>query len=164
MKRLQYVDLNILDDLELPMIQKPDPSLAAAVQDALKAIEPDLARIVRMRFYEGHTMIEIAGIIGKTERETSSLLYEAKRQLRELLAEYVAKRWGIKTKGICGVCSHPQRSEIEHILVNKDNGESWSKITEKIRLATGEIFHPPQILKAHLSHMKSDRRNDNDKR
>ena len=117
-----------------------------------------------MRFYDGATIPELARSLQKTEKEISGALYEAGRQMKILLAGYVTKKWGLEIEGICRICVHPMKAVIEKILKNKGRNESWKNVTDRIREATGERFHPPQILKAHLKHMNSNEDCYNEKR
>lgn len=164
LNRTIYVDLNLLNEMEIKTPPEPDPELTARVRDALKQLEPFLEQVMRMRFYEGATVAEIAQSLRKSEKEISGALYEAGRQMKIFLAGYVAERWGIEVDGLCKICIHPKRVAIEKILKNKGKNETWRNITENIREATGEKFHPPQVLKAHLKHMNNDEDYDNEKR
>ncbi len=154
MNRIIYVDPEIIDILKIAPSPNPDPELAAAVGSALKKLEPELTEIIRERVYEGRKISEIALNLNKSEKDIIALLYEAKRQLKILLADFVKQRWGIETKGNCRICAHASREIIENILTIKKENDSWRQITAKIQEATGERFHPPQILKAHLKHIK----------
>ena len=164
MDRIKYVDLNLLDQLEIRIPPEPDPEWTARVRDALQQLEPFLEQVMRMRFYDGATIPELARSLQKTEKEISGALYEAGRQMKILLAGYVTKKWGLEIEGICRICVHPMKAVIEKILKNKGRNESWKNVTDRIREATGERFHPPQILKAHLKHMNSNEDCYNEKR
>lgn len=88
-----------------------------------------------------------------SEKEVVKRIYEAKRQLKMMLAEFVRKRWGLQIKGVCRICTHPQKETIDTILRNIDDGESWRKICREVENAIGDRIYPPQILKAHMKHM-----------
>lgn len=154
MNRIIYVDPEIIDILTIGPSPSPDPELVAAVGSALKKLEPKLSEIIHERVYEGRKISEIAVNLNKSEKDITALLYEAKRQLKILLADFVKQRWGIETKGNCRICNHDSREKIEKILITKKENDSWRQSTAKIQKAVGERFHPPQILKAHLKHMK----------
>lgn len=155
MNRIIFMDLNLLDGLKNRLPLKPDPELELKVNEALNRLEPALRELIRMRFYEGASEREVAERLGKPEKEIVGMIYEAKRQLRNHLAEFVNKRWGLETAGICRICAHPERAAIEDILKSRSRNESWKKTTERVFRATGEKFHPPQVLKAHLKHMRN---------
>lgn len=154
MNRIIYVGPEIIDILTIAPSPNPDPEVVAAVDFAIKKLEPELREIIYERVYEGRKISEIAVNLNKSEKEITALLYEAKRQLKILLADFVKQRWSIETKGNCRICSHNSRKKIEKILITKKENDSWGQITSEIHKAVGEQFHPPQILIAHLKHMK----------
>jgi IS30 family transposase len=160
-KRIIFMDPETLDSLKARIPPEPDPELETGVDEALKRLRPDLQLILRMRFYEGVPIREIADQLDRTESDISCSIYEARRQMKVLLAEFAKNRWGLEIKGLCKICVHPQKSTIEKIIAGKKNEESWKKIIEKIYCAVGERFQPPQVLKAHLRHIKpEDKIND----
>lgn len=154
MKRIIFMELDILNGLENRLPPKPDPELVSKVDEALKRLEPALRDIIRMRFYDGISIREIADRLGRPEKEIIGTIYEAKRRMRIDLAEFVKKRWGLEIGNPCKICEHPERAAIENILNSKSPDESWKKIIERVYRATGEKFNPPQVLKAHLKHMR----------
>ncbi|UCC78417.1 MAG: hypothetical protein JSW64_09010 [Candidatus Zixiibacteriota bacterium] len=155
------MDLNLLDGLENRLPPKSDPELESKVSEALDRLEPALRELIRMRFYEGVSTREMAGRLDRPEKEIVGMIYEAKRQLRIQLAEFVNRRWGLETASFCGICAHPKRATIEKILKFRSRNESWKKTTERVFRATGEKFHPPQVLKAHLKHMRNTKEGNN---
>jgi hypothetical protein len=154
----------LLDGLEHQLPSKPDPELVTRVDEAIEELEPNMRDIIRMRFYDGMSTKEIAHNLGKPEKNVVGIIYEAKRQLKFLLAEFVNKRWGLDVNSLCKICVHPERGEIEKVLKSKSQKKSWKKIIERVHFATGERFHPPQILKAHLKHMNHTRDGKNERR
>jgi len=158
------MDLDIFDNPENQVLPKPDPELVLNVNKALEYLTPDLREILIMRYYDGATTGEISLAMHKPEKEILSLIYEARRQMKIQLGEFVKKRWGIETGKLCRICVHPGRATIESILIGKRRTESWGKISKKIYEVVGERFHPPQILKAHLKHMNLMKEQTNEKR
>jgi hypothetical protein len=156
--RIIYIDPEIIANVKNIVPRPPDPAIVEAVNDAMESLDPHLRQIVFERYFEGLSIPEISARNGVEEKEVSRSLYKARRKLRTLLAAFVRDRWKIETKGICRICSHPQKRQIENILRKIDSSESWGEICGRIKAEIGEYFHPPQILKAHLIHMKeSDR-------
>ncbi len=154
MNRILYLDPEILDTLMPARPPDPDPELITAVNEALSGLKPELRELIIKRFYEGRKISEIESELDRPEKEIMALLYEAKRQLRSLLADFARERWGIEVRKGCRICAHARRAEIEKILLGKKERDSWRKTTLKIRDAAGESFHPPQILIAHMKHIK----------
>ncbi|UCE66180.1 MAG: hypothetical protein JSU85_15240 [Candidatus Zixiibacteriota bacterium] len=153
MKRVVFMDLDMLDGLENRLPPEPDPELVSKVDEALKRLGPASRDVLVMRFYDGISAGEIADRLGRPEKDIISIIYEAKRRMKIDLAEFVSKRWGIDVGNLCKICAHSERPTIENILKSKSPDESWKKITERVYRRTGERFHPPQLLKAHLKHM-----------
>ncbi len=153
MHRIIYLDPEIIQHLRPFSAQPPDPELIETVNKGLERLEPDLRQIVHERYFEGLTVPQIAERNDISEKEVVKRIYEAKRQLKMMLAEFVRKRWGLQIKGVCKICMHPQKETIDTILRNIDDGESWRRICKKIEKAVGDKIYPPQILKAHMKHM-----------
>ncbi len=153
MHRIIYLDPEIIQHLKASASQPPDPELVEAVNDALEGLDSDLQQIVHERYFEGLTVPQIAERNKIPENEVVKLIYEAKRQLKMMLAEFVRKRWGLQIKGVCKICTHPQKEKINSILQNKKDGDSWREICSKIEAEVGDRIYPPQILKAHIKHI-----------
>lgn len=153
MHRIIYLDPEIIEHLNAFASRPPDPELIETVNEALERLESDLRQIVHERYFEGLTVPQIAERNEITEKEVIKRIYEAKRQLKMMLAEFVRRRWGLQIEGVCKICRHPQREMIDSILRNKNDGDSWRRICKKIEEDVGDRIHPPQILKAHIKHM-----------
>ena len=156
MHRLVYLDPEILQQLRSIPPQHADPDVVKAVRAAIEKLNPEIRQVVRERYFECLSLAEMAGRRGLEEKEMAKSVYEANRQLKLMLADFVGRRWGIKPRGICRICGHPRRAIIEEILRNIKGSESWAKISRLVESAVGERFHPPQVLKAHLKHMSND--------
>ncbi len=77
-----------------PPEQAPDASLAhkeleAVVEQALGKLSPKARMAVQLRRFEEMGYEEIAHVLGMTVSATKSLLFRARRELRELLSEYL---------------------------------------------------------------------------
>jgi len=153
LKRIIFTAPDKLEALNNCSSIEADPELIAEVNRALEQLEPPLRELLKMWYYEGARITDIARVFNISEKEISRRLYEAKRQMKILLADFVKKRWGVDTGGICRICAHPRRSAIAKILSDRGRNESWKSINERLLEAVGEEFQPPQILKAHIKHM-----------
>lgn len=58
---------------------------ARAVRDALKAINPDYAEVLRLTYFYGFSSDEICNIMGKNKRQVANLLYRGKEAMRDAL-------------------------------------------------------------------------------
>jgi len=153
-----YLDPIFIENLPTFPSRPTDPDIIKAVSEALKTLNPEIERLISERFFEGLSLTEIANRNNIDVREVVHALYEGKRQLKILLSDFVKRKWGIRPDGICRICSHPKRTEIEGILIKRDSSRSWGQICRAVEKATGERFQPPQILKAHIKHMNNNQK------
>ncbi len=77
-----------------PAEHAPDAHLAlkdleSVVEAALAKLSPQARMAVQLRRFEEMGYEEIASVLGTTVSATKSLLFRARRELRELLAEYL---------------------------------------------------------------------------
>ncbi len=156
MHRIIYLDPEIIEHLNTFASRPPDPELIETVNEALERLESDLRQIVYERYFEGLSIPQIAERNKITDKEVVRRIYEAKRQLKMMLAEFVRRRWGLQIEGVCKICKHPRREMIDSILRNKTDDESWRRICKRIEKEVGDRIHPPQILKAHIKHMNRE--------
>jgi hypothetical protein len=152
--RITFLDPMMIQNLKAVSGSEPDPELVEAVDKALLRLDPDLRRLIRERYFEGLTVGEISERNNLPEPQAIAGIYEAKRRLKVLLADFVRKRWGIEVTGVCSICSHPRKEEIENALRARKSTESWGSTCRKIEQLIEERIQPPQVLKAHIRHMK----------
>lgn len=77
------LDTNAIDRLETPALAEPLDVDAALAE--LEAVEPRLAKVVEMRYFAGYTEVEIATILGLTERTVRRDWQKAKLLLRAMI-------------------------------------------------------------------------------
>lgn len=153
MHRIVFLEPELIQNLKNDPRSDPDPELVKAVDEALLSLDPDLCRLVHERYFEGLTVREISERNHIPESEAIAGIYQAKRRLKMLLAEFVKKRWKIKVDGVCRICVHPQKEKIETILHSRKKTESWAVTCRRVEYLLGERIQPPQVLKAHMKHM-----------
>lgn len=78
-KRGGHVEITDLADSTLPCPTAPDPTWMDAALEELAAIDPALAEIVELKFFRGHSLVEIAAMRGVSER-TAQRNWESARQ------------------------------------------------------------------------------------
>lgn len=154
MHRIVFLDPETIENLRAISPADPDPELVMTVNEALLTLSPELRRLIRERYFESLTIGEISDRNHLPERETIRKIYEAKRQLKMVLASFVKKRWGIEAMGVCRICTHPEREKIEAVLRARKVTESWGSTCRKVQNMLQQRMQPPQILKAHMKHMK----------
>jgi hypothetical protein len=144
-----------LEEFEPIEISPPDPTLAEEVNRALELLPGQLQQIMVDRVYQGMTISQLAHFYGISEKEAGAALYEAKRQLRAHLADFVYRRWKIRAHGGCRFCGHPKSDIIEKMLEEKSDRESWGMFGRRLSKVLGEKINPPRLLIAHSNHIKS---------
>ena len=154
LKRLIFLEHQFLQSFGATAKQKTDFELIENVNKAIKKLDPELENIIRMRFFQGLSISDISKTLNLNENEIVKLIYEGKRQLKMMLADFVKERWNIEPTGICRVCVHPEQEKINNILSKRKSKTSWAVTIRQIENAIGEKITPPQILKAHLNHIK----------
>lgn len=60
---------------------------AARLAAAIDRLDPDQREAILMREMQGLTLADIAGRLGRTEKAVASLLFRARKRLRELLSD-----------------------------------------------------------------------------
>jgi hypothetical protein len=156
-KRMAYVELGAIEAMESVELAAPNPQVDVEVRKALMKLRPDLRTIISIYYFDGVSISSIAAEKGISEKEVRLRLRLSKRYLREMLCDFVKFRWGIKVARKCQICSHPERKAIDRLLKAKSDNETWGAFGRRLADATGQHFHPPQVLIAHLKHIKLDR-------
>lgn len=157
MPRVIFVEPKELEQIEPIGVALPDPTLVAAVDKAINKLPANLRELVIQKVKLGMTARQIAKASNITEKEVVTAYYEAKRQLKIQLADFVFNRWGIKSYGICTICGHPRQDVIDKMLHGKRQSESWGSFNRRLMATIGERFTPPKLLIAHLNHIKTAR-------
>lgn len=132
----------------------PDPNLIQVVRQAISELPQTNREILEARIYEGLSFREI-GVRQKIPRKLAYSEYVAALAILKIhLSEFARQRWNLKIDGICRICTHNKRDEIERLLQNKRKNESWGRFCRRLEQNIGEFFHPPQILINHLRHIR----------
>jgi len=67
--------------------EREEPVIGDYLVDALQQLDPQLRELIVLRYYLGHTVPEIAGIVDTPEGTVKSRLHRALARLAELLGE-----------------------------------------------------------------------------
>jgi len=149
-----YWDPALLAIEELPGPAQSDSEIVSAVQNAIEQLPTAQREIITARFYEGLTLDQIGARLGLTRKGVLAQNYAAIRSLKYQLSSFVKAKWGIEVSGLCRICRHPKRSEIEKMLLSKSKHETWGAFGKRLKREIGERIHPPRILISHLGHLK----------
>ncbi len=157
MARIDYVEPEVLQSLISLETAPVDPRLKAEVEKALAQLPEHLQELVIARIYQGKTLNQIMRLNNLPRELVISELKEAMRQLRLLLADFVRNRWNIEIGPICRICVHPQRENINRMLRNKPDSQSWGLFGKHLRREIGENIGPPRVFITHLNHIERSR-------
>jgi len=82
-------ELSKIDEAPLPeeVVERED--VRAAVQAALEQLHPHYHEVLRLKYFEDHSVAEISEITGKSFKSVESTLVRARRALRKKLAPKV---------------------------------------------------------------------------
>lgn len=78
------LDTDAIDRLQTPALTEPLDVDAALAE--LEVVDPRLAKVVEMRYFAGYTEVEIAAILGLTERTVRRDWNKAKLLLRTMIS------------------------------------------------------------------------------
>ena len=111
-----------------------------------------LERVAIEAFYfEGLSVARIARSEGASINRVLVAQRQAFRELRVMLAPFVARMFGIEATCVptCPICIAPWREDAEALIESKTADQTWGEIIVRIERATGWKTRSPQVLIAH---------------
>jgi hypothetical protein len=154
--KIIYTSYENLGKLDQAIFPDPDPTLIAEVEKAMARLSRFEREIAIQRYYRGLTIPAIVAENRIPEKEVKSALYKIRTRLRNLLANFVFDRWGLKCTGLCPICVHPQKEIIELELRKKSDSENWGEFARRLEQLIGVRINPPSIFLGHLKHLMRD--------
>jgi hypothetical protein len=108
-------------------------------------------RVIEGCYFDGMSMGQIAEIEGVTVNRVVTAYRQAIRNLREMLAPFVARTFGIGATIVasCPICTAEWRVDAEAIIDGKTADVTWGQIMTRIERATGWRAKSPQVLIVH---------------
>lgn len=135
--------------------------IISEVTQAVSRLTEREQEFVKLYWYEGKSLSEMAESFGKSPHNIESMNRRILRKLKNELAGFVKERFGIDVESDrkCPICSHPERAAIERILRAKTERETLRPIYRKLRETFGVEVSTPQILIGHMKyHMRKEER------
>lgn len=106
----------------------------AAVRGALSRLSDTEREIVERFFLCGEDTAATGIALKLPEYRVVNLLKQSRRQLKEQLARFVAKRYGLPVPAApCRICLSKNRRAIEKLLSTKTKEETWKRILQNLR-------------------------------
>ena len=124
------------------------------VRDAVDKLSPVERDFVQMYWFEGRSLRELLELLGRRLHNLDGINRRILRKLKRILSEYVAVRFGIieQNNSDCIICNHPDRREIDLLLIAKKPDETYRPIYRQLRSRFGLRISTPQILIGHIKY------------
>ena len=125
--------------------------IVEAVQHGLNELDEDEREFLILFHFMGKSYRQIAEQSGRELYRLEALHLRALKRLRSLLARFVATEFGIITErgNDCPICNSPHVSEIDQIIDQKQEEETWRRSMREIAQRFGLKLTTPQILIGH---------------
>jgi len=145
---------------------KTDSELEQKVQQALARLSEKEKIFIEEFYYQGRSYKEISGILQINLKQAEYLHRRATLKLKNLLADFVERRFKIKadkiTSGksgtshkamaVCIICRNPKQKEIEKVIAGKKEFQTWGVVLKKLKVKFNLEIKAPQILIGHMKH------------
>ncbi len=149
-----------------PTTNKVDPELERKVRQALSRLAAKEKILIEQFYFQGRNYQEIAQILRLNLKQVEYLHRKAVFKLKNLLAEFVKKRFKIridklavgksvnpgKTAFSCVICQNPRQKQIEELIESKKEQETWGVVLKKLKNKFNLDIKAPQVLMGHMKH------------
>lgn len=131
--------------------------LKEAVAEAITELPQKQQEALRLYYFAGYSLEQIADAHGCKLTQIKSLHRQALRRLRGRLSGFVHSRYGIETsKAGCVLCDSPDRSKIDELILAKRPEEPYSALFRKLKSRFGIRLISPKTVIGHIKyHSKS---------
>lgn len=125
--------------------------LRRTVREAVGNLRGIERAVIEEYYFDGMSMGRIAESEGVSVNRVVTSHRQALRQLREILAPFAARMFGIRaiTSATCPICLASWREDAEAIIDGKTPDVTWGQIVTRIVRATGWQPKSPQVLIVH---------------
>ncbi len=145
---------------------RADSELGQQVKQALTKLSEKEKIFIEEFYYQGRSYKEISRILKINPRQAEYLHRRATFKLKNLLADFVARRFKIKVDKVtlkksvtdlksgmvCVICQNPKQKEIEKIIGSKKEHQTWRVILKKLKQKFNLEIKAPQVLIGHMKH------------
>ena len=145
---------------------KADSELEQQVKQALARLSEREKIFIEEFYYQGRSYKEISAILKINLKQAEYLHRRATSKLKNLLADFVERKFKIKTDEvtldksvtnrksgvICVICRNPKQKEIEKVIGSKKEHQTWRIILKKLKQKFNLDIKAPQILIGHMRH------------
>ena len=122
-----------------------------AVRQAVAQLRGLERRIIEEYYFDGLSMGRVAEAEGVSHNRVVTTHRQAIRNLREMLAPFVARTFGIGATIVstCPICTASWRGDADSIIDGKTPDMTWGQIVIRINRSTGWRARSPQVLIVH---------------
>ncbi len=141
---------------------KLQKEIIAKVREAVESLPADERDFISMYWFEGKSLKELSELLGRKPHKLDGMNRRIIKKLKRKLAKYVCEQFGIVEQEVsrCIICSHPERKEIDRILLAKKADETFRPIYKLLSEQFGLKISTPQILIGHIKyHINSEEQN-----
>ncbi len=143
-----------------------DWEIKQVVRKALAKLSKEEKILIEQFYFEGKSHKEIGQILNLNSKQVEYLKQKAVFKLRNLLADFVARKYKIQVSQFgqsnmirnrqkptgCVICQNPKQKEIEVLIASKRDHQTWRVILKKLRQKFNLEIKSPQILVGHMKH------------
>lgn len=143
-----------------------DPEIEQQVKQALARLSEKEKIFVEEFYYQGKSYKEISRILKLNLKQTEYLHRRAIFKLKNLLSDFVARKFKIKVGGVspeksvkhrksafaCIICQNRKQKEIEKVISSKKEHQTWRVILKKLKSKFNLDIKAPQVLIGHMKH------------
>lgn len=143
-----------------------DWEIKLEVRGALAKLSKEEKILIEQFYFEGKSHKEIGQILKLNSKQVEYLKQKAVLKLRNLLADFVARKYKIQVSQFsqskmiqnrqkptgCVICQNPKQKEIEELIASKKDHQTWRVIFKKLSQRFNLEIKAPQVLVGHMKH------------
>jgi RNA polymerase sigma factor (sigma-70 family) len=130
---------------------KQDDSINREVRKAIAKLLPEERQFVQLFYFEFKSYREISRKLKRKIHKLERIHQRALDKLRILLTDFVEARFGLKIpqKVDCIICKSPFRRELDELIRNKREDETYSRLISIFKQKYGIKIKTPQVIIGH---------------
>jgi RNA polymerase sigma factor (sigma-70 family) len=121
------------------------------VRKAVEKLPSEEKRFIQLFYFEFRSYRQIARILRRKVYKLERIHQRALGKLRILLADFVKKQFKIRVpeETDCMICRSPYRRELEKLIGNKKEEETYAKLIKVFKQKYGIDVKTPQVIIGH---------------
>ena len=121
------------------------------VAQAVSSLPKEERELIERFHFMGQSYRELSASTGRAIHRLEAMHQRAVRRLRKLLNPLVKELYGLSDKSppACPLCRSPARAEIDRVIAEKPESETWRTTLTRIREDYGITVKSPQLIIGH---------------